>query len=166
MGMGATTQLDVDLMCLLSQASHTLTTELTAALARLGISQRAYCVLSKAMTGDLTQIRVAELCSLDKTTMVVTLDELEKAGLAERLQSGTDRRVRIVSVTEAGQRVVAQADEIVADIYAGVLGALPDGEREAFVSGLLRLVSGRLSTPVPCERLPRRRAPRTPAAVP
>ncbi len=149
-------------MFLLAQASHTLETELTAGLAVLGISQRAHCVLSKALAGELTQIRLAELCALDKTTMVVTVDELEKAGLAERLQSGADRRVRIVSVTEAGQRVVAQANEIVAGIYADVLEALPAGEREAFVDGLVRLVGGRLATPVPCERLPRRRAPRSP----
>src|SRR6184192_1023646 len=80
-----------DLMFLLSQASHVLQTEMTAALARLGISPRHYCVLKQGMAADYTQIRLAELCGLDKTTMVVTLDELERAGLAERRPSTTDR---------------------------------------------------------------------------
>jgi MarR family transcriptional regulator, transcriptional regulator for hemolysin len=147
-------------MFLLSQASHVLLTELTAGLAGLGISMRHYCVLSHAMAGDLSQIRLAELCGLDKTTMVVTMDELEKAGLAERRPSATDRRARIIAVTEAGAEMVARAHTVVADVYEDVLAALPPGEREVFVTGLVRLVNGRLSTPVHCDRPVRRRSPK------
>lgn len=149
-----------DLLYLFAQASHVLTSELTAALAELGISQRTYCVLSKAMSGEWTQGQLAEACLLDKTTMVVTLDELEKDGYAERQTSSTDRRARIVAVTKEGRRVVAAADKIVNGIYADVLEALPAAERESVVASLTRLVEGRLSTPAPCEHLPRRK--RTP----
>ncbi|KLL12933.1 MULTISPECIES: MarR family winged helix-turn-helix transcriptional regulator [Protofrankia] len=149
-----------DLAFLLSQASHALTTELTAGLTELGISPRGHCVLSSAMSCDLTQGQVAELCALDKTTMVVTIDELEKAGLVQRRPSSTDRRARIVWVTEEGKRTAAQAHEIVTRICGDVLAALPARERDAFVDGLVRLVQGRLSTPVQCERPVRRRAPR------
>jgi hypothetical protein len=38
-----------------------------------------------------------------------------------------------------------------------VLSALPAEERTAFMSGLTRLVETRLSTPVACQRAPRRR---------
>ncbi|MEK8105286.1 MarR family winged helix-turn-helix transcriptional regulator [Micromonospora sp. M12] len=41
---------------------------------------------------------------MDKTTMVVTLDQLERAGLAERRPVPTDRRARLVAVTPAGRR--------------------------------------------------------------
>ncbi|HEV2784090.1 MAG TPA: MarR family winged helix-turn-helix transcriptional regulator [Actinophytocola sp.] len=160
MGTVAPTEVEHDLMFLLSQASHVLQTELTAALTGLGVSPRHYCVLSHAMAGDLSQIRLAELCGLDKTTMVVTMDELEKAGLAERRPSATDRRARIVAVTEAGEEMVAKAHDVVAGIYADVLAALPDGDREGFVNGLELLVRGRLSTPVHCDRVVRRRSPK------
>jgi MarR family transcriptional regulator for hemolysin len=149
-----------DLMFLLSQASHVLLTELTAGLASLGITMRHYCVLQRALPGELSQIRLAELSGMDKTTMVVTVDELERAGLAERRPSATDRRARIIAVTEAGERMVAKAHTVVTGIYADVLGTLPDGERESFLSGLNRLVGGRLSTPVPCDRPVRRRSPK------
>lgn len=161
MATSAPTKPVEDLAFLLSQASYALMTELTAALTELGISPRAYCVLSRAMTGELTQIQLAELCALDKTTMVVTVDELEEAGLAERRPRATDRRARIISVTETGRRLVAEAQKIVARIHDDVLAALPADERDAFVDGLSRLVGGRLSTPVRCERPMRRRAPRT-----
>jgi MarR family transcriptional regulator, transcriptional regulator for hemolysin len=149
-----------DLFFLLSQASYALMTELTAELEGLGISQRGYCVLSKARMGELTQIQLAELCALDKTTMVVTIDELERSGLADRHLSATDRRVRIISLTAVGQRVLAEADRIVERIYDEVLGALPANERGCFLTCLDRLVAGRLATPVHTERRTRSRGPR------
>ncbi|HEX4216613.1 MAG TPA: MarR family transcriptional regulator [Candidatus Dormibacteraeota bacterium] len=160
--MATTTRAEVrpDLFFLLSQASYALMTELTAALERLGISQRGYCVLSKARMGELTQIQLAELCALDKTTMVVTIDELERAGLAHRRLSTTDRRVRIISVTPDGATVLAEADRIVDRIYDEVLGSLPVNERDCFISSLDRLVAGRLATPVHTERRTRSRGPR------
>jgi DNA-binding MarR family transcriptional regulator len=151
---------DLDLMFLLAQASHTLQTEMTAKLAELGITPREHCVLSKAQSGEHTQSHLAELAALDKTTMVVTVDALEKAGLAERQPSSTDRRARIIRVTAAGERVVRDSQAIIAEIYADVLDALPTAEREGFVGGLQRLVEGRLSTAVECDKPPRRRAPR------
>ncbi|HYJ70328.1 MAG TPA: MarR family transcriptional regulator [Nocardioidaceae bacterium] len=146
-----------DLLFLFAQASQVLTSELTAALAELGISQRTYCVLSKAAEEEMTQGQLAERCLLDKTTMVVTLDELEKLGYAERQMSTTDRRARVVAVTAKGRRVVTAASEIVTGIYDDVLAALPASERAAVVAGLTHLVEGRLSSPTPCEHLPRRR---------
>ncbi|GAB3935258.1 hypothetical protein GCM10027614_09690 [Micromonospora vulcania] len=91
-----------DLLFLLSWASHALQAEHAAGLAGLGISPRAHYVLAQASTGDLTQRQIGERCGVDKTTMVVTLDQLERAGLAERRPAPTDRRARLVAVTPAG----------------------------------------------------------------
>jgi DNA-binding MarR family transcriptional regulator len=158
MAASAVEEKTVDLMFLLAEASHALATEMTAGLEDLGITPRGYCVLSKAQGGDLTQKQIAEMAALDKTTMVVTVDQLERAGLAERRPSSTDRRARIVTVTPEGARLVAQADAIVARIYGEVLGSLPARERDGLVSGLVRLVEGdgRLSKPVDCEQTVRR----------
>jgi MarR family transcriptional regulator, transcriptional regulator for hemolysin len=153
-----------DNLCwLLSRASYTLTTEITAALEDLGITPRAHAVLMAAQTGDHSQTELARMVGLDKTTMVVTLDELEAAGLAERRPSSRDRRARVIAVTEAGRRKVAEAEEITDRIRADVLGALPEGEREAFMDALTRLVCGRLADPVQCAQPVRRRAPRAAA---
>jgi MarR family transcriptional regulator, transcriptional regulator for hemolysin len=163
--MGAESRSDADLVFLLSQASHALATELTVRLEELGITPRSHCVLSKALAGEFTQSQVAEQCALDKTTMVVTLDALERAGLAERRPSSTDRRARIIGVTKEGERVATAADAIVALTYSDVLAALPERQRDAFVDSLNRLVNGRLSTPPECAKPPRRRTPRVPAAA-
>lgn len=145
---------------LLSRTSYILTTELTAGLEKLGLSPRAQCVLKAALDVERTQTELAREIGLDKTTMVVTVDELEAAGLAERKLSKHDRRARVIAVTPAGRRKLRQAEEISARIQDDVLGELPAREREALLNGLCRLVSGRLSEPVECSQSVRRRAPR------
>ncbi|MBO0830106.1 MAG: MarR family transcriptional regulator [Streptosporangiales bacterium] len=147
-----------DLLCLLTRASHVLATQVAAALADLGVSQRAYGVLSNAMEAELTQIRLAEVCSLDKTTMVAAVDELERAGLAERRASSTDRRAHVVAVTLKGRRLVAKAGRVVDQLYEDVLGTLPARERTAFVDALTRLNEEGLASPAPCKQVRRPRA--------
>jgi MarR family transcriptional regulator, transcriptional regulator for hemolysin len=155
--------LGIDLTLLLSRANHALQTAHAAALAEIGISLRSCSVLCKASTGEFTQIQLAEACDLDKTTMVVTVDELERAGLAERRPSPTDRRARIISVTEAGTAKLAEARRIVDRVHQEVLAILPDREQEVFLAALTRLVEGRLGAPARCDPPVRRgRAPRAP----
>ena len=145
-----------DLIFLLSRAAHALQTEMTAALEQISTTPRAYCVLQKARQGEFTQKQLADLCALDKTTMVVTMDALEKAGLAERRPSPTDRRARIIAVTDDGAALVERGDAIIAGLYADVLDSLPDDERGAFVGALQSLMSGRLSKPAVCSSTVRR----------
>src|SRR5215213_5944237 len=94
---------------LLYRAHWALASEMTAALAPLGLSGRAYHVLRAALSGERTQKELADMVGLDKTTMVVTIDELERDGLAQRRPSPSDRRARVIAVTKAGRRKVAEA---------------------------------------------------------
>src|SRR4051794_8749803 len=146
-------------MFLLSQAAHALMTEMTARLEGIGITPRSHCVLVHALERDQTQIELAKRCGLDKTTMVVTVDELERAGLAERRPSPTDRRARIIAVTDAGKALAEEGDALVEGVYADVLASLPAEERELFATALSRLVADRLSNPPECVKPVRR--PRT-----
>lgn len=131
-------------MFMLSWASHALMAEHAAGLAELGISPRAHCVLLKARPGGLTQRQLGELCGIDKTTMVVTLDQLETAGLARRRPSPGDRRARLVEVTPEGEKVLVQAQQIAARIQDDVLSALPEADRAVFLRSITSLVGGRL----------------------
>jgi MarR family transcriptional regulator for hemolysin len=150
-----------DNLCwLLSRASYTLTTELTAAMEDVGIAPRAHAVLVAAAGGEHSQTELARMVGLDKTTMVVTLDELEAAGLAERRPSPTDRRARVIAVTAAGTRKLAEAEEIGDRIRDDVLSVLPADERKVFLDALSRLVRERLAEPAQCAHPVRRRARR------
>ncbi len=149
-----------NLCWLLSTAAWNLTTEMTAALENLGVSPRDLSVLSTAMSGTYTQTELARKVGLDKTTMVVTLDELEAARLAERRPSAADRRARVIAVTPAGRRMVHEAEAVADRVREDVLAVLDPAEREALVGALKRLVCERLSAPAQCSHAPRRRAPR------
>ncbi len=149
-----------DLSFMLAHAAHVLATRMTAAFAEIGITPRGYCVLYHAASGELTQIELARVSDLDKTTMVVTLDELEEAGYAERRPSRADRRARIVVVTDEGKRLVAAGHEIADRVHAEVLAELPPASRGVFVDSLTQLVSGLLAEPVAGDR-PVRRARQT-----
>ncbi|MGA4802330.1 MarR family winged helix-turn-helix transcriptional regulator [Streptomyces lavendulocolor] len=146
-----------DLSFLLDHTSHVLRTRMSAALAEIGLTARMHCVLVHALEEERTQIQLAEIGDMDKTTMVVTVDALEKAGLAERRPSSTDRRARIIAVTEEGARVARRSQEIVDRVHQEALGSLSAGDREVFLRALGQLVEGHLATPVEGPR-PARRA--------
>jgi MarR family transcriptional regulator for hemolysin len=146
-----------DLSFFLDHTSHVLRTRMAAELAEIGLTVRMHCVLVHALEEERTQIQLAELGDMDKTTMVVTVDALEEAGLAERRPSSTDRRARIIAVTPEGARIARRSQEIVDRVHAEALADLPAEERKVFLRAMERLVGGYLATPVESPR-PARRA--------
>src|SRR5947209_8727656 len=146
---------------LLYRAHWALAAELTAAFEPLGVSARGFHVLQAALSGEHTQTELAAMVGLDKTTMVGAVDELERAGLAERRLSPDDRRARIIYVTQAGKRKVAEAEKVKERVQAEVLGELSAREGTALMDALAKLVEGRLAEQVDCTPPLRRRAPRT-----
>ncbi len=136
-----------DLSFLLDHTSHVLRTQMAAALAEIGLTARMHCVLVHALEEERTQIQLAEIGDMDKTTMVVTVDALEKAGLAERRPSSKDRRARIIAVTEKGAEVAEESQKIVDGVHERALDSLPQDEREVLLQAMKRLVDGHLATP-------------------
>ena len=145
-----------DLSFLLNHASHVLATRMSAAFAEIGMTPRSYCVLAHAMAGEYTQIELAKLADLDKTTMVITLDELERVGYAERRPSPADRRARIVAVTPSGADAVEVGHQVADRVHGEVLEALPADQAAVFVAALTSLNSGLLAEPVEVVRPVRR----------
>ncbi|MFJ3701627.1 MULTISPECIES: MarR family winged helix-turn-helix transcriptional regulator [Streptomyces] len=135
-----------DLSFLLDHTGHVLRTRMAAALAEIGLTARMHCVLVHALEEERTQIQLAEIGDMDKTTMVVTVDALEKAGLAERKPSTRDRRARIIGVTEEGARIAARSQEIVDRVHQDALGTVPEGDREVLLRTLNQLATGHLAT--------------------
>ncbi|MBP2702817.1 winged helix-turn-helix transcriptional regulator [Microbispora sp. RL4-1S] len=150
-----------DLSYLLDHTGHVLRTRMAAALAEIGLTARMHCVLVHAVGEERTQIQLAELGDMDKTTMVVTVDALEKAGLAERRPSSGDRRARVVVVTDRGAETVRRSMEIVDGVHRAVLDSLPEGEREVLVRALTRLAEDHLAAPVEAPVATRRARQRT-----
>lgn len=156
--MTAPARVEPDLSFLLDHTSHVLRTQMAAALAEIGLTPRMHCVLVHALGTERTQIQLAEIGGMDKTTMVVTVDALEKAGYAQRRPSSTDRRARIIAVTPSGAQIAARSQQIADDVHAAALGALPAGERDVLVRALTHLAAGHLAAPVEAPGVRRARA--------
>ncbi|MDL5155032.1 MarR family winged helix-turn-helix transcriptional regulator [Actinomycetospora termitidis] len=149
--------LEPDLGLLFGAAHEGIQARLARALGDLDLTARQYCVLGKADSGTLTQGQIAEAALLDKTTMVVTLDALQTAGLARREPHPNDRRARVVVTTAEGSRLFEKAAAVVRGLYDEVLGALPAAQRDVLVEALTSLIAtgGPLDVPADDPR-PRR----------
>ena len=128
-----------DLCWLLSRANQLLSQEFEDALHASGVSPRKHHVLTVAQNAELTQTELARIVGLDKTTMMVTLDELERDGLAERRPLPSDRRARVVAITPAGRGALASADTALQAARERALSVLPTDQRDAFLESLGRL---------------------------
>jgi len=157
---GSSDVMSGDLGWLLAQTSHGLAVEQTARMESLGIAPRGFCVLKSALDGEYTQGEIGQMIGVDKTTMVVTLDQLEEAGLAERTPSKTDRRARVISVTAKGKKKVAEAERVTTALYEEVLAELSEDQRDVLLGALNQLQCGSLAGTSPCQQKPRKRAPR------
>lgn len=146
-----------DLTGLLNRAGHLLALQLADALSEVGLSPRMQCVLVHATEGRRTQAELAELADLDKTTMVATVDELERLGYAERVPSPTDRRARIISVTKAGEAAAARGQRIVDRVHAGALAPFSVKERAIMIDALGLLAEADSSPSAPALTAVRRR---------
>lgn len=136
-----------DLAHAFNQASFALAARMAAALGEHGLSIGEYCVLWKAGEGRRTQVEIAEEAAMDKSAVVKAVDGLERSGLAARRVHPSDRRARVVSLTESGETLLGLAHQAVNAVYADVLSDLDDDERELFLAGLHRVTSGVMAEP-------------------
>ncbi len=76
----------------------------------LGVGQAgwlAIATIAKAKA-PLSQTELADRLAVETPTMVAMIDRLDKAGLVSRVGSETDRRVKLVVLTDAGTELFAK----------------------------------------------------------
>lgn len=88
----------------------------------------------------LDQRSLANLMGLDTSTTAGVVDRLEARGLLRRSASTTDRRVKLLGITEDGAALLADMQPQVAAAQARMLGPLTDTEKPLFMDMLTRLV--------------------------
>jgi len=95
-------------------------------LRHLGIGQSGWMTIAMVAKSEepMSQRTLAGLVDVEGSSMVAMLDRLERDGLVERLASPTDRRVKLVGLTEAGRQVYREvrreADAMRRSLLAGV----------------------------------------------
>jgi MarR family transcriptional regulator, temperature-dependent positive regulator of motility len=83
------------------------------------------------------QATLAGLIAYDKVTIGGVVDRLVQKGLLRREVSKRDRRARVLTLSDEGQRLLARALPEARLVQDDTLAGLSDDERQSFV-GLLR----------------------------
>jgi MarR family transcriptional regulator, transcriptional regulator for hemolysin len=86
----------------------------------------------------MRQVDLANSLSLDGSSVVRLIDNLEAAQLVERV-GGTDRRAKTIHLTPQGKATVKRIEKIVTQTRAGVLGDVSERELAAAYALLERI---------------------------
>jgi DNA-binding MarR family transcriptional regulator len=90
--------------------------------------------------GSLSQQAIGERLRIDRTTMVSLIDDLERAGYVKRERNPDDRRAYVITLTAAGRRAQARAEEAVDAHALEFFGQLSEAERQELHRLLKRLI--------------------------
>jgi DNA-binding MarR family transcriptional regulator len=88
------------------------------------------------------QIRLAGLVAVDRSTMGTVLGRLEARGLVARRADARDGRVRLVSLTARGRRLLAGMEAAVARAQRRIAAPLDAAERRTLMRLLGRIAEG------------------------
>jgi DNA-binding MarR family transcriptional regulator len=110
-----------------------------------GLSMWAYIALSHlARQPAATQLALAQAIRYDKTRLIGMLDELERDGLVTRTADPTDRRARVVALTEDGEARHAAARRAIRAMEDEFLTDLKRSERTRLRQTLVRLARAKV----------------------
>ena len=89
----------------------------------------------------LTGIHIAGLLEVAKSRATVIIENLEKKGLVQRSPDPNDARVKLISLTPAGQRKVREIEEFMFALHQQLLGQIDPAQRNGVINALETLRS-------------------------
>lgn len=110
-------------------------------LAGLALSQSTALavMLLGRMGNDVRQVDLAEALDITGASMVPLVEQIVRAGLAERRPHPTDRRVNTLHLTDAGRELAAQAEAKAADNRAKLCAGIAEDDLKAAIRVLTQL---------------------------
>ena len=113
-------------------------------LGKLGLGNRPFFVLAGiAHAAPISQQDLSRALSIDPTTMVGLVDELEQGGFVQRTRNPRDRRRYDLTLTDSGAQALAAAQEAMEEVEEAFFSPLSDAERRRYHVYLEKLVEGR-----------------------
>ena len=121
------------------RASHTRTAD---ALESLGLTTARFALLNALGKHEgAIQQELGAAMGIDPSTMVSLIDDLERAGLAQRRPHPTDRRAREIAITAKGRRTLERGRRMAMQVEDEVLGGLTAAERRQLLVLLRRALA-------------------------
>jgi DNA-binding MarR family transcriptional regulator len=113
-------------------------------LSGVGITRAQWQALGNLKRlGPMTQAALADVMEVETATITRLIDRLEAAGWVIRKPHSTDRRVKLVHMSEKADAVIEEVASIGHQLREDMLIDLPEAERAHFIT-LLSTVKSRL----------------------
>jgi DNA-binding MarR family transcriptional regulator len=129
-----------DLAAMFVPLARALVVREEPALLAHDISMWGYVVLTALAEQPVrTQAALAQAIGADKSRIIGVLDDLQQRELIKRQPDAADRRVHLLSLTPAGDRLRRSVEAAIRASEEKVLATLPPGDREAFLRSLKSL---------------------------
>jgi DNA-binding MarR family transcriptional regulator len=91
--------------------------------------------------------RLSDLISLDRSTLGDVLERIESKGWVSRTASPADRRVKLLTLTAAGRRMVNDVRQPVKNVQRKLLDPLSDADRTLILSLLIKITEAHSEIP-------------------
>jgi MarR family transcriptional regulator, temperature-dependent positive regulator of motility len=88
----------------------------------------------------LNQTDVVKRTGIDRGNLGEIIPRMLRKGLLQRRRSRTDARANVLRLTSEGRLLLAAADPVARNLDAALLQALPQAQREPFMSALEAVV--------------------------
>ena len=129
-----------DLAAMFVPVARALVAREEPALQAHGVSMWGYIVLTALAEQPVrTQAALAQAISADKSRIIGVLDDLQRRDLIRRQPDASDRRMHLLSLTPAGDRLRCSVQAAIRAGEEEVLGSLPPADREVFLRSLRAL---------------------------
>jgi DNA-binding MarR family transcriptional regulator len=126
----------------LSQLGFATSSRFGQIVGTLGLEPRHFALLRAVGAADgQSQQAVAERLQIPPSTMVSLVDHLEKQGLLQRRPHSTDRRTRLLHLTERGGQVLGEAIKLGAEWEQQICAGLSSAERDELLALLRRVAA-------------------------
>lgn len=133
----------------LIRRAHQTSVALFMAESRHDITQVQFALLNALIqTPGCDQVTLAQRVALDPATSGAVVGRLEARGWVRRSRDATDKRRRLLWITEAGEQVVAELKDPIARSQARLLSPLTEDESSQLRRLLGKLVAGQVDKPV------------------
>jgi MarR family transcriptional regulator, lower aerobic nicotinate degradation pathway regulator len=95
----------------------------------------------------LHQKQLAAQLELDKSSVVLIMDDLERLRMAQRRRDPRDRRAHVLGITDRGRECLGQAQTIAEQLSRTILAGISQTERKRLDAALWRIIRN-------CQALP------------
>ncbi|OLS38327.1 hypothetical protein BTR22_07530 [Alkalihalophilus pseudofirmus] len=106
----------------------------------------AHTIMEIQLRGEVTQFNLTQILNLKKSTVSRLVQQLEKKEWVNRETSPKDQRMKILRLSEKGEKVAQRLDTSRIEKFNSILANIPENRHKEVIVGLELLIHAITST--------------------